>query len=371
MIKLDRKQFENPSVTVIIPFYNGAHFIERALNSILKQSILPNEIIIVNDGSKESERTFLESIKDKYKFIILNKENGGQGSARNAGVKIANSDFISFLDQDDYYLVNHIEDLVNALPQKDLNFGFVYADVCIANEKGQILEKGVTVRHLPHPKTTVIECIQKDMFILPSATLISKEAFLLVGGFDDKLMGYEDDDLFLRFFLAGLSSTFIKNLVTVWCINSQSTSFSIYMLRSRFHFFKKVCENFPDEPYRGKFYFADYIVPRFGGLFVSESMNAVIRNCTYQSEIHNMLKFYCRAIQKNKFVAKKKKLKTVVIKTVFTFFPSSIIKFLFSFFKISFLSSIFGFLLRRKKTQLPLSTAIIRREAFAKGTMQN
>jgi glycosyltransferase involved in cell wall biosynthesis len=97
-----------PSVVVIIPFYNGADFIERSVKSVFEQSVPATEVIVVNDGSRPEERASLDALAARYPFRIIDKENGGQGSARNAGVKASTSDFICFLDQDDFYLPNHI-----------------------------------------------------------------------------------------------------------------------------------------------------------------------------------------------------------------------------------------------------------------------
>ncbi len=78
----------SPTVVVIIPFYNGADFIERSVRSVFEQSVPANEVIVVNDGSRTEERAALDALAARYPFRILDKENGGQGSARNAGVRL-------------------------------------------------------------------------------------------------------------------------------------------------------------------------------------------------------------------------------------------------------------------------------------------
>jgi len=369
MIKLDLPQNYQPTVAVIIPYYNGSKWIERALKSIYNQSIPPNEVIIINDGSLGEESIFLKSLQEKYDFVILNKENGGQGSARNSGVNHSKSDFISFLDQDDFYFSGHIEDLINALPKKDMRFGFVYGDVCIANENGETFFRGITYKHGPHPKRSVIECIKKDMFILPSATLISREAFLSVNGFDEQFRGYEDDDLFLRMFLSGFSSYFITNIVTVWCVNTQSTSYSIHMLRSRFYFFKKILKMFPDHPQQNQFFFADYIVPRFGELFSSESINAILRSCELREEINAMLNFYCKTVWNNRFVARRRKIKTFLVSVILTKISPFIIRFVYQILQLPILGLCVGRLIGRKKAEQEFSVALLRRKYMAKDSI--
>ena len=221
---------ERPTVVVIIPFYNGADWVERAIKSVVAQTVKPDEFIVVNDGSKPEEREALGKLADTYKFEIIDKPNGGQGSARNAGVKASKSEFISLLDQDDYYFPDHIRDLVDALPINDSRLGFVYADLCAADGRGNILHSNM-LRDVPgttHPKQGHIpNLLRFDLFILPSAALIERTAFEAVGGFDEQFTGYEDDDLFLRIFRAGYTNYFLDKPVTAWCQHQGSTSWSI------------------------------------------------------------------------------------------------------------------------------------------------
>jgi len=191
-------------VAVVIPFYNGAAFIERALRSVFSQTVPASEVVVVNDGSAPDQRSALEALAESFPFRIVDKENGGQGSARNAGVKASTAPFLCFLDQDDFYLETHIETLVNAIPDRDPRFGFVYGDLFEADGLGQVLRTAMVKDHArDHPKRSILEMIAADMFVLPSATLVARRAFEAVQGFDEQFMGYEDDDFFLRIFRAG------------------------------------------------------------------------------------------------------------------------------------------------------------------------
>lgn len=68
---------KKPTVAVIIPFYNGARWIERAVKSVAEQTVKADEFIVVNDGSRPDERSILDLLAEKYDFRILDKENGG------------------------------------------------------------------------------------------------------------------------------------------------------------------------------------------------------------------------------------------------------------------------------------------------------
>ena len=92
-----------PKVSVIIPVYNVENYIEKCLNSVLNQTLKEIEIIIVNDGSKDSSKQKIEKYLEKHenKIIYLEKENGGLSDARNYGIGYAKGEYIAFLDSDD------------------------------------------------------------------------------------------------------------------------------------------------------------------------------------------------------------------------------------------------------------------------------
>jgi len=299
-----------PTVVVVIPFYNGADFIERSVKSVFNQTVPADEVIVVNDGSRPEEREALGALNARYPFKIVDKENGGQGSARNAGVAASTSDFICFLDQDDFYLPNHIELLVNAIPRDDARFGYVYADLYEADVDGNVVRTELVKQHAKHnPKTSIFDLLRFDMFVLPSATIVGRAAFEAVGGFDPQFMGFEDDDLFLRIFRKGYSNHYLDRAVTVWCIHTESTSFGIRMIRSRYRFFKKLAETFPDEPKRGRFYLRDYLMPRFGKLFVDHAIQAIKLDNEYRDEMFEHLDDYVHMVVTNPYVGVRAKTK--------------------------------------------------------------
>ena len=321
------RSYKRVSVAVVIPYYNGSEFVERAIKSVVDQTVPADELIIVNDGSSPEEASFLHNLASIYGFKVISKANGGQGSARNAGVSEAKSDFISFLDQDDFYLENHIEVLINELP-KDLNrFGYIYADLMVADVDGYILQRGVVKEHSPlHPKTDLIDMLRNDMFVLPSASLISRKAFNHIGGFDPQFTGYEDDDLFMRFFRRGFNSFYVDIPVTVWCIHSGSTSYSIKMSRSRWRYFKKLVEKIPDVPSRACYYMRDCLVPRFESSFLADAKAALVMSEDHRAEVFGILKEYSELISKNKSIPGAHRRRIRLISWLYLNFPVGLLR---------------------------------------------
>ena len=99
-------------ISVIIPVYNVEKYLERCLDSVINQTFEEIEIICVNDGSTDNSRKILEEYKNKdSRVVIIDKENGGLSSARNAGMKVATGKFISFIDSDDWVNLSFLEKL--------------------------------------------------------------------------------------------------------------------------------------------------------------------------------------------------------------------------------------------------------------------
>ncbi len=107
---------KKPLISVIVPVYNVEKYLRECLNTILCQTYSNLEIICVNDGSTDKSREILEEYSKKdCRIKIVDKENGGLSSARNAGMKVATGEYISFIDSDDWIDKTMIEKLYNSM----------------------------------------------------------------------------------------------------------------------------------------------------------------------------------------------------------------------------------------------------------------
>ncbi len=112
-------------VSVIVPVYNVEKFIDKCLNSLVKQSLKEIEIIVVNDGSPDNSQKIIDKYVKKYPDKIKSyiKENGGQGSARNYGLKKASGEYIGYVDSDDFVEKDMYKKLYNKA--KENNYDIV------------------------------------------------------------------------------------------------------------------------------------------------------------------------------------------------------------------------------------------------------
>lgn len=142
---------ERADVSVIIPVYNSKDTIGRAVESVIKQTVLPQEIILIDDCSTDKLTIkCLKNLKDKYKNIIdfkliLSTENKGPGTARNIGWNLAKSKYIAFLDSDDVWHPQKIEIQYNFMKNNnDINFcthGLVVINDFIKNDFNNFYDK--------------------------------------------------------------------------------------------------------------------------------------------------------------------------------------------------------------------------------------
>lgn len=110
-----------PKVSIIVPVYNTEKYLEKCLNSLVKQSLVDVEIIIVNDGSTDNSEIIINKFKQDYpnKIVYLKKGNGGLSDARNYGLSYANSEYVGFVDSDDYVELNMFEKLYTSAKEKN------------------------------------------------------------------------------------------------------------------------------------------------------------------------------------------------------------------------------------------------------------
>jgi len=114
--------FHKPKVSVIIPSYNSEKHLQKAVDSVINQTLKQIEIILIDDGSTDKTATLLQQykMKDNRVEVYTHPKNLGLGPARNTGIKQANGEYISFLDSDDYFHLNFLESLYEKASAEDL-----------------------------------------------------------------------------------------------------------------------------------------------------------------------------------------------------------------------------------------------------------
>ena len=172
---------------------------------------------------------------------------------------------------------DHLEELVKPfLEPRTAELGWVYSNLDEIDSAGNMIGRAVLDQcTTPHPKDNLFTCLREDMYILPTSTMMSRAAVNALGGFDESLSGYEDDDLFLRMFRAGYDHVYVKQPLARWRVYSTSASQSPRMARSRMTFARKLLRNLPDDILNNRFFRRDLIVPRFLPQAIAEARKAL------------------------------------------------------------------------------------------------
>lgn len=196
---------ELPKVSIIIPVYNGADYLDKAIQSALNQSYQNVEIIVVNDGSNDGGKTaeIARSHGDKIRYI--EKENGGVSSALNRGIEAMTGEYFSWLSHDDEYRNEKIEKQVDALRAFKNDRVIALCDTEFIDEGSRVLDKswGTPPSGVYNSEQTLLLMNKKPLSGI--SLLIPKAAFLECGGFDTTLRFTQDADMWERIFLNGYS----------------------------------------------------------------------------------------------------------------------------------------------------------------------
>jgi glycosyltransferase involved in cell wall biosynthesis len=252
------------SISVIMPVYNGRSYLEASIGSVAIQTLQPTEIIIVDDGSSDGSAELALSLETPFPKHVLRVENGGQSRARNLAAAQARGELLAFLDHDDIWHRRHLE-LLAAPFAADPELGWTYCDIDEMDHDAKVVHLQllhVLNPDVEHPKRSLYNLLASDMYIFPSAAIVRAAAFAAVGGFDERLAGYEDDDLFLRLFRTGWRNEFIPESLVRYR-RHLSSAFSERMWKSREIYAAKLIEAFPDDRELSRFWVRDLIAPRF------------------------------------------------------------------------------------------------------------
>lgn len=203
------------TIAVVVPAYNAERSIGYALDSLLKQSRPPDQIVVVDDGSKDATVEAITPYLDNISFI--RQENQGSASARQRGTEAADAEYIAYLDADDWWPADKLEQW-NALVEKE-EVSVLIADLQRAKNDWipsqylprnstfypwirKYLDKPFAVNTIPDlyrfPAKVGIEILLKGFPVYPSTMIAKKAALVEVGGWNTKFRRCQDFDMGLR-----------------------------------------------------------------------------------------------------------------------------------------------------------------------------
>jgi glycosyltransferase involved in cell wall biosynthesis len=193
------KENSSPTVSVIIPAYNVAPYISETLDSVFAQTFIKFEVILVNDGSLDTHE--LECALEPYanRLCYIKQENGGASVARNAGLRAARGKLVAFLDADDLWLPNYLEQQLKFFNEQDCDL--VCADAMVFGDSpdaGRTYMSTVMRTAPPAGTVSFLDLVSAERSLITSGVIARRELIFEVGLFDEALRNAQDFDLWLR-----------------------------------------------------------------------------------------------------------------------------------------------------------------------------
>ena len=184
-----------PRVSVVIPTYNRAELLPRAMRSVLSQTFAGFELIVVDDASQDGSADVAERWKDPRVRVVRLARNGGVSRALNEGIGAARGELVAFLGDDDEWLPELLERLLARLDDAGDGFSLVHGNVRIEPPR----DNGATRRAPPLAEGVVLDnLLFGNIRLVQSACLVRRSVLLEFGGFDETMRQAGDYDLWLR-----------------------------------------------------------------------------------------------------------------------------------------------------------------------------
>jgi glycosyltransferase involved in cell wall biosynthesis len=182
-----------PKVSVIIPTYNCAHYLEQAIESAIDQTYRDIEIIVLDDGSTDNTSEVVRRYGTAIRYI--RQKNSGVTAARNHAIKASSGEFLAMLDADDWWETTKLAEQVPIL-DSDPQLALVYSDLRVEYDDGTTTPSFLSSRPLA-TSGYVFDRLLESCFILPSTVLLRRSC-LEEEMFDESMRSHEDLDLWLR-----------------------------------------------------------------------------------------------------------------------------------------------------------------------------
>ena len=232
-------------VSVVIPAYKCADYIDATLKSVLAQSFTGYEIIVVNDGSPDTEA--LEQRLAPYFSSIryIKQENAGPSSARNRGMQEAHGKYVAFLDSDDLWLPNHLANQVKKV-QEDPSVVLVYADSLLLRDDTPFAT--AFERCQQQPPVNFESIILERCVVGTTTTMVLRQAAIDSGGFEVGRHRSEDFDLWARMAHRGGTMTYSTEVQACHRVANGLSCDNTAMKRAQMDVYEKFVKSLPLTP---------------------------------------------------------------------------------------------------------------------------
>tara|TARA_B100000787_G_scaffold168655_1_gene157841 strand:+ start:7441 stop:8358 length:918 start_codon:yes stop_codon:yes gene_type:complete len=276
--------------SIIIPTFNDLNNLKRCLRGVYKQTFHDYEIIIINDGSSDETKFFLNSLNKKNITIINLEKNKGPAFSRNLGINSCKGFWVAFLDSDDFWLKDKLQITFNNIQLND-NFEVFCHNQYRKEKSTRKIKKLYTG---PYKDKFYNNLILEGNCLITSATIIKKDFLIKNNIFfrtEKRYYSVEDYDLWLNLAMINARFFFIKNFLGFYCIHNNNITNNILKHKKNYlfllynHVFKK--QNFEKNKFRlWKIIYCKYLI------------ELIVINIFYINNLIKGLSLFFRSIKK-------------------------------------------------------------------------
>ncbi len=202
-------------ISVVIPTYKRPELLARLLNSISQQTLLPNEVIVVDDASSmdDSYLSCINHFRSKIPLLHFQRleVNSGAPHARNIGIAQAKNEWIALVDDDDEWLPDKLAKQWEIAAHADDSVGLIYT---WTHAEGVGLQPSYSSRHTTRGDAR--RAILTTNFIMSASVMVRKQAIEQAGLFDEALPSCQDWDMWTRIFLKGFTCEVVPEVLTIY-----------------------------------------------------------------------------------------------------------------------------------------------------------
>ena len=236
----------SPLVSVIIPAYQIAPFIAETLDSVFAQTIKDFEVIVVNDGSPDTDELerALAPYRDRIRYV--RQPNRGAGAARNRGVLDAHGEFVAFLDGDDLWLADYLEKQLTFA--REGGYDLVYADALLFG-KSTMAGKTYMQTAPSEGAVTFVSLLRNDCNVITSGVVARRLAVIEAGLFDESLRNAQDFEMWTRMAKRGARLAYQRKVLLRYrCREGSLSGDEMNRLKREIRVYQHIAENYDLTP---------------------------------------------------------------------------------------------------------------------------
>lgn len=270
-----KNKMQAPLVSVVLPTFNRAGTLPRAIRSVLGQTLENLELIVVDDGSTDETQSYLRTVEDPRLRVVMQPANAGAAAARNAGIAATRADWIAFQDSDDEWLAEKLERQMAALRQAPPGYEACYCGRIIYGLGPRARWGRGQVTYTPSVQSVddklegdILPALRRGNLMANTQLVVARSVLDRAGGYDETLGNNQDWDIVLRLAKATKFCFVEEPLVIAFSSGDSISRDHLLGARTKLRILEKYADDFRADPaaLARHYFYAGLVENRFGDI---------------------------------------------------------------------------------------------------------